>query len=47
MDAKVIISEFLETFEFSIKDGYKLKMIVRFLCEPEDVLFFNLRPKLM
>jgi len=37
MEAKIIISEFLEMFDFKLKDGdeYKLKMVYRLLNEPE------------
>ncbi len=45
MEAKVIISEFLERFEFKLKDGYQLKMVHRFLHEPHDELLFELSPK--
>jgi len=45
IEAKVIISEFLERFEFDLKDGYQLKMIYRFLYEPEDEILFDLKPR--
>ena len=45
IEAKVIVSEFLERFEFKLKDGYQLKMIYRFLYEPEDEILFDLKPK--
>ncbi len=43
MEAKVIVSEFLERFEFKLKEGYQLKMIYRFLYEPEDEIMFDLK----
>jgi len=45
IEAKVIISEFLERFEFKLKDGYQLKMVYRFLNEPEDEIVFDLKHK--
>jgi len=42
MEAKIIISEFLNKFEFKLKEGYVLKMTARFLYEPEDELIFEL-----
>lgn len=45
MESKVIVSEFLERFSFTLKDGYKLKMTLRFLYEPEDELLLTLTPK--
>jgi len=46
MEAKIIISEFLDRFDFKLKEGYKLKMVHRFLHEPYDELLFELSPKL-
>ena len=43
-EAKVIVSEFLERFEFKIPDDYKLKMIIRFLYEPMEELKLILTP---
>jgi len=45
IESKIIISEFLEKFDFKLQDGYKLKMILRFLYEPEQDLFLELSPK--
>ena len=46
MEAKVVVSEFLERFEYGLKDdGYQLKMIYRFLYEPEDEILFDLKLK--
>jgi len=45
MEAKIIISEFLERFDFKLKEGYVLKMTARFLYEPEDELIFELSRK--
>ena len=45
IDSKVIISEFLEKFNFKLKEGYNLKMTFRFLYEPYDELLFELEPK--
>ena len=45
IEAKVIVSEFLERFEFKLKDGYQLEMTTRFLYEPEKDLVFTLQPK--
>ncbi|RZK09917.1 MAG: cytochrome P450 [Flavobacterium sp.] len=45
MEAKIILSEFLERFDFKLKEGYKLKMTHRFLHEPYDELLFELHLK--
>jgi cytochrome P450 family 4 subfamily V len=45
IESKIIISEFLERFDFRPQDGYKLKMILRFLYEPEQDLLLELSPK--
>jgi len=45
LEAKLLISEFLERFDFKLQDGYKLKMINRFTYEPVDHLLFNLTPR--
>ena len=44
IESKVIISEFLERFEFRIEDDYKLRMTVRFLYEPHDEIKLKLKP---
>jgi len=44
-EAKVIISEFLERFDFKVKEGYDLKMVLRFLYEPEQEMLFELNKK--
>ena len=36
LEAKIALTEFLERFDFKLKDGYNLKMLVRFLYEPAD-----------
>ena len=43
-EAKVIVSEFLERFEFKLPDDYKLGMTIRFLYEPRDELKLILTP---
>ena len=45
METKIIVSEFLERFEFKLKDGYKLRMTLRFVYEPEEELVFELKKK--
>ena len=42
MEAKVITSEFLERFDFKLKEGFKLRMTIRFLYEPVDDLLVDL-----
>jgi len=45
-ESKIIISEFLERFDYKVKDEkYQLKMIQRFLYEPFEELVFELKPK--
>ena len=44
-ETKIIISEFLERFEYKVKDGYQLRMRQRFLYEPTDEMIFELTPK--
>jgi cytochrome P450 family 4 subfamily V len=46
LESKLIISEFLERFDFKLKDGYDLKMTLRFLYEPVDKVVFELTPKI-
>jgi len=41
IEAKLIISEFLERFEFKVKDGYQLRMINRFTYEPVERILFD------
>ena len=36
LEAKIVLTEFLERFDFKLKDGYKLRMLARFLYEPAD-----------
>lgn len=45
MEAKIIISEFLEKFSFKVQEGYKLRMAFRLTYEPADELIFLLTPK--
>ena len=45
IEAKLIISEFLERFEFKVKDGYQLKMILRFIYEPFNKVLLDLQPR--
>jgi len=45
LEAKIIISEFLERFDFQVEEGYKLRMTMRFLYEPYDEIFLKLTPK--
>ena len=44
IEAKIIISEFLERFEFSVEDNYKLRMTFRFLYEPHEEIRLHLKP---
>ncbi len=45
-ESKVIISEFLERFDYKMKnEKYELKMIQRFLYEPFEEMVFELKPK--
>jgi len=45
-EMKIILSEFLERYEFKLKDeGYELRMVQRFLYEPEKELIFELKRK--
>ena len=45
IEAKIIISEYLNMFDLKLQDGYKLKMGPKFLYEPVDQLLFDLTPK--
>ena len=45
IEAKLIISEFLERFEFKMKDGYKLRMVNRFTYEPVERILFDIKRK--
>lgn len=45
-ESKVIISEFLERFDYKMKnEKYEMKMIQRFLYEPFEEMVFELKPK--
>jgi len=43
MESKIIISEFLEKFDVKLRDGYKPRMIFRFLYEPEEDVALELK----
>jgi len=45
MEAKIIISEFLEKFDIKLRDGYKPRMTFRFLYEPEEDVPLILNPR--
>jgi len=45
IETKVVVSEFLEKFDVKLKDGYQLRMVYRFLHEPEDEILFDLKQK--
>jgi len=46
IESKIIISEFLNRFDFQLRDqNYQLKMVLRFLYEPLDEVIFTLKPK--
>ena len=45
IEAKTIVSELLEKFDFKLQDGYELKMLNRFLYEPADDVKLVLTPK--
>jgi len=42
IETKIIFSEFLSRFDFKVSEGYKHKMTLRFLYEPEQELIFDL-----
>ena len=44
IEAKIIMSEFLERFEFNLADDFKLRMTYRFLYEPYEDIKLNLKP---
>lgn len=45
IEAKIIIAEFVKTFEFELKKGYKFLMKPRALYEPVDPIKLNLKVK--
>ena len=45
IESKVIVSEFLERFNFKAKDDYQFRMTQRLLYEPVDKFTFDLVPK--
>ncbi len=45
VESKIIVAEFLKKFDFKLKEGYKLKMQMRFLYEPSEELFLELKSK--
>jgi len=44
MEAKVIVSEFLEKFEFEVSEKFELRMVVKVLYQPDDELRLKIRP---
>ena len=44
VEAKIIISEFLERFDYKIPEDYQLKLTIRFLYEPKEDLKLILTP---
>jgi cytochrome P450 family 4 subfamily V len=42
MEAKIIMAEFLNKFEYKLPEDYKLKMMFGFLVEPQDPILLNL-----
>lgn len=44
-ETKILVSEFLERFSFKVKDDFKLRMVQRFLYEPDGKMMFELTPK--
>jgi len=44
-EAKIILSEFLERFDYKLKEGFKLRMVQRFMYEPDGKMMFELIPK--
>ena len=45
IELKIIVSEFLECFDFELKEGFKLRMKMKAMYEPEDELIFTLKSK--
>jgi len=45
LEAKIIISEFLEKFNYKLVENYEMKGTIRFLYEPLDPVKFILTPK--
>jgi len=45
LEAKIIISEFLEKFDYKLTEGYQMRTGLRFLYEPLDPLKLILTPK--
>lgn len=43
-EIKIILSEFVNMFEFDIKEGFKLSMTLKFLYGPLDPILLNLKP---
>jgi len=42
IEARIIVAEFIKRYNFTLKEGYKLRMTVRFMHEPEEELKLNL-----
>ena len=42
IESKALLCEFLRRYDFKLKEGYKLKMTLKFLHEPVDPLEFDL-----
>jgi len=46
LEAKIIVSEFLEKFNYQVSQPYQLKMALRFLYEPYKPIKIDLSPKI-
>jgi len=42
IEGRIILSEFLKRYDFSLRDGYEMKMTIKFLYEPKHELQMNL-----
>lgn len=45
LETKLIVSMFVKRFDFTLIEGFDLKMISRFLYEPEQPIFINLKKR--
>jgi len=44
LEAKVIVSEFLDKFDFELSDKFELRMVVKVLYQPDDELRLKIKP---
>jgi cytochrome P450 len=45
MEAKIILGLFVKMFDFKMKEGYKMRYVRKFMYEPEERIWFQLKER--